>query len=158
MNIGQLLAPERVSRTGEISSKKRVLETLSEMLSTSQPDLSSGEIFDSLISRERLGSTGLGHGVAIPHGRVAGVKNAVAALIKLERGVDFDAPDREPVDLLFALLVPQESTDEHLEILATLARMFADPSTLASLRSADDGDALLDQVRHWDSNGDSAAP
>lgn len=158
MNIAQLLAPERVNRTSEISSKKRVLEVLSEMLASSQPNLSGTEIFDSLIARERLGSTGLGHGVAIPHGRMAGVEHAVAALIKLERGVDYDAPDREPVDLLFALLVPQESTDEHLQILATLARMFADPAALASLRSADHGEALLAEIRRWDSGADKGSP
>jgi PTS system nitrogen regulatory IIA component len=158
MNIAQLLSPDRVSRTSEISSKKRVLEVLSEMLASSQPNLSVTEIFDSLIARERLGSTGLGHGVAIPHGRLAGIEHAVAALVKLERGVDYDAPDREPVDLLFALLVPQESTDEHLQILATLARMFADPATLASLRSADDGEALLSEIQRWDDGTDKDSP
>lgn len=153
MNISELLTPERVVCTGDVTSKKRALEMLSEMLADNQPDLTGGEIFDSLLSRERLGSTGLGHGVAIPHGRVQGIRNAVAAMLKLDRGVDYDSPDREPVDLLFALLVPQESTDEHLQILAALARMFADPPTLARLREADDSTALLARIGHWDDDG-----
>jgi nitrogen PTS system EIIA component len=152
MNIGDLLTPERVVCTHEVSSKKRALEMLSELLASSSAELAVGEIFDSLLSRERLGSTGLGHGVAIPHGRVAGLDMAVAAMLKLDRGVDYDAPDREPVDILFALLVPRESTDEHLQILAALARMFADPPTLARLRVAADSDALLAEVGHWDSD------
>lgn len=153
MNISELLTPERVVCTDEVSSKKRALEMLSEMLAADEPELTGGEIFDSLLSRERLGSTGLGRGVAIPHGRVRGINTAIAAMLKLEHGVDYDAPDREPVDLLFALLVPQESTDEHLQILAALARMFADPPTLARLREARDSGALLLQVSHWETEG-----
>lgn len=151
MNISELLTPERIVCTAEVSSKKRALEMLSELLASSSAELVEGEIFDSLLSRERLGSTGLGHGVAIPHGRVTGIDNAVAAMLKLDRGVDYDAPDREPVDILFALLVPQESTDEHLQILASLARMFADPSTLARLRDAHDSESLLARVGRWES-------
>jgi nitrogen PTS system EIIA component len=153
MNISELLTPERVVCTDEVSSKKRALEMLSEMLAANEPELTGGEIFDSLLSRERLGSTGLGHGVAIPHGRVRGIHTAIAAMLKLEHGVDYDAPDREPVDLLFALLVPKESTDEHLQILAALARMFADPPTLARLREACDSSALLLQVSRWEIEG-----
>jgi nitrogen PTS system EIIA component len=79
-------------------------------------------------------------------------------MLKLDRGVDYDAPDREPVDILFALLVPRESTDEHLQILAALARMFADPPTLARLRVAADSDALLAEVGHWDRATTRARP
>jgi len=83
-------------------------------------------IFDSLIGRERLGSTGLGHGVALPHGRFNQSQRAVGAFVKLKKGVDFDAIDRQPVDLVFGLLVPDHYTDEHLKILAYLAEMFSD--------------------------------
>ncbi|WP_018232433.1 PTS sugar transporter subunit IIA [Thioalkalivibrio thiocyanodenitrificans] len=155
MNISDLLAPDRVVCSNEVSSKKRAIEMLSELLASSSPELAVGEIFDSLLSRERLGSTGLGRGVAIPHGRVSGIDNAVAAMLKLDRGVDYDAPDKEPVDILFALLVPRESTDEHLQILATLAHMFADSTTLAHLRDAEDSDALLSQVSRWKGGGES---
>ncbi|SEQ26994.1 PTS system, nitrogen regulatory IIA component [Ectothiorhodospira magna] len=150
MNIGDLLAPERVTCLPDVSSKKRVLEMLGEMLASHLPRLTQGEIFDSLLARERLGSTGLGHGVAIPHGRLAGADTACAALIKLERGVDYDAPDSEPVDILFALVVPAECTDEHLQILALLARLFSDPETLAQLRSAKGAEDLLALVHQWD--------
>ncbi|MFP4682249.1 MAG: PTS sugar transporter subunit IIA [Ectothiorhodospira sp.] len=149
MNIGDLLAPDRVLCTSEVSSKKRALEMLGEMLSTRLPKLTTGEIFDSLLARERLGSTGLGHGVAIPHGRLEGAGEACAALLKLDRGVDYDAPDNEPVDLLFALVVPADSTDEHLQILAVLARMFSDPETLARLRDAGGHPEILELLRRW---------
>ncbi|AHK78220.1 PTS sugar transporter subunit IIA [Ectothiorhodospira haloalkaliphila] len=150
MNIGDLLAPERVHCQTDVSSKKRALEMLGEMLSNHLPKLTQGEIFDSLLARERLGSTGLGHGVAIPHGRLAGASEACAALLKLEKGVDYDAPDSEPVDILFALVVPADCTDEHLQILALLARMFSDPETLARLRSTSGPSDLLTLVREWD--------
>ncbi|EHQ51368.1 PTS IIA-like nitrogen-regulatory protein PtsN [Ectothiorhodospira sp. PHS-1] len=150
MNIGDLLASERVCCLPDVSSKKRALEMLGDMLSSHLPRLTQGEIFDSLLARERLGSTGLGHGVAIPHGRLAGADEACAALLKLGKGVDYDAPDSEPVDILFALVVPTECTDEHLQILALLARMFSDPETLARLRSAKGPEDLLELVHHWD--------
>jgi nitrogen PTS system EIIA component len=153
MKISDLLTADRVVCIDEVSSKKRTLEMLSELLASSDAELTAGDIFDSLLSRERLGSTGLGHGVAIPHGRVAGIDSAVAAMLKLGYGVDYDAPDREPVDVLFALLVPKASTDEHLQILAALARMFADPPTLARLRVAGDREALLAEVSHWEYEG-----
>ncbi|OOG27820.1 PTS sugar transporter subunit IIA [Thioalkalivibrio denitrificans] len=154
MNISDLLTPASVVCSDEVSSKKRALEMLSEMLAASRSELAAGDIFNSLLSRERLGSTGLGHGVAIPHGRVPGIDTAVAAMLKLSRGVDYDAPDHEPVDILFALLVPQESTDEHLQILAALARRFADPSTLARLRVSEDSEALFAEVSQWNTDAD----
>jgi nitrogen PTS system EIIA component len=158
MNIGDLLAPERVQLVPEVSSKKRALEMLSEMLATSLPNLTQGEIFDSLLSRERLGSTGLGHGVAIPHGRLGVASEARAALLKLNKGVDYDAPDREPVDIVFALIVPAQSTDEHLRILATLARMFSEPDTLARMRGATGTTALLALLRNWDTDPGDQGP
>lgn len=148
MNIGDLLAPERVNLRSDVGSKKKALEVLSELLVTALPSHAQGEVFDSLLARERLGSTGLGHGVAIPHGRLPGLTDAVAAFLRLERGVDYDAPDHEPVDLLFALVVPEKCSDVHLKILAALARMFSDSETLAGLRAAD-GPALLGVVARW---------
>lgn len=155
MNIGDLLAADRVHCTAEVSSKKRALEMLGEMLSNRLPKLTTGEIFDSLLARERLGSTGLGHGVAIPHGRLEGADEACAALLRLDRGVDYDAPDSEPVDILFALVVPSNSSEEHLEILAVLARMFSDPETLAQLRDAGSTREILGLLGQWHTgNGD----
>jgi mannitol/fructose-specific phosphotransferase system IIA component (Ntr-type) len=101
------------------------------------------DIFDSLLNRERLGSTGLGTGVAIPHGRMTGIDAPVGAIITLKNGVDYDAVDHQPVDLLFALVVPEASTDEHLQILATLARMFSDRKLCENLRASQDAEQLL---------------
>ncbi len=149
MNIGELLAPERVQCNGEATSKKRALELLSNMLAGATPRLSQGEIFDSLLGRERLGSTGLGNGIAIPHGRLSGTDEAIAAFMKVEKGIDYDAPDRQPVDLLFALIVPEASTEEHLQILAQLAEMFANETMAKQLRECNTAEALLNRFREW---------
>lgn len=149
MHIGELLTTERILSDAEIGSKKRALEALSELLSQNG-ELSSHDIFDSLLARERLGSTGLGRGVAIPHGRISGLKQTQAAFIKLVGGIDFDAPDQKPVDLLFALLVPEECTDEHLETLSRLAQLFSDPSTVQQLRGTHDSIATLGLLNDWD--------
>ena len=101
MDIIDLIAPGRIVCNSPVASKKRVIETMSELLATGQADLSARPIFDSLIGREKLGSTGLGHGVALPHGRFSQSQTAIGAFIKLEKGVDFDAIDRQPVDLVF---------------------------------------------------------
>lgn len=143
MMIADLLSPERVVLLPSASSKKRVLEALSAQLASAIPNLSEIDIFNSLIARERLGSTGLGNGVAIPHARMAGVEEAIGAVLKLEQGVDYDALDQQPVDLLFALLVPENSTEKHLELLSQLAELFSDAKSLAKLRTAQNADSLL---------------
>ncbi len=137
MDIIDLITPGRIVCNSPVASKKRVIEVLSELLATGQADLNPRPIFDSLIGRERLGSTGLGHGVAI------------GAFIKLEKGVDFDAIDRQPVDLVFGLLVPDHYTDEHLKILQLLAEMFSDQTLCQRLRAADSDPALFAQLRDW---------
>jgi len=152
MQISTLLNPARVACHQDSSSKKRSLELLSQLLSTALPAFSEGELFDSLIGRERLGSTGLGHGVALPHGRIKGLEAPIAAFVTLKNGVDYDAIDQQPVDLMFALLVPEESTDEHLQILARLAAMFSDADLCAALRNSNGGEHCLDLINHWDSD------
>ncbi len=152
MQISVLLSPARVACHQESSSKKRSLELLSHLLSTALPAYSEGELFDSLIGRERLGSTGLGHGVALPHGRINGLETPIAAFVTLQTGVDYDAIDNQPVDLLFALLVPEESTDEHLQILARLAAMFSDAELCTALRNCNSAEQCLDQINHWDAD------
>ncbi len=129
------------------SSKKRALEMLSERLATATHQLTATEIFDRLNARERLGSTGLGHGVAIPHSRTPGIDDAVGAILKLKNGVDFDALDKQPVDFFFALLVPEESREEHLELLSQLAELFSDKTALARIRSTEHADELLNLFR-----------
>lgn len=134
MDIGRLLAEDRVLWHLPARSKKRALEALAEALSHSSANLTPEEIFTSLINRERLGSTGLGSGVALPHGRVSGLKEPVAAFASLEEPIDFGSIDDQPVDLLFALLVPEEEPDAHLALLAALARLFSDPAFTRALR------------------------
>ena len=152
MHISDILQAERIACQQDISSKKRSLELLSALLAETLPDFAGGEIFDSLISRERLGSTGLGKGVALPHGRLNGLKEPIAAMATLKQGTDFDAIDREPVDLLFALLVPEESTEEHLQILAHLAAMFSNQDFCTKLRSCDDSAQCFELVSNWDAH------
>jgi PTS system nitrogen regulatory IIA component len=151
MQISQIVHPARIACQQPGSSKKRSLEVLSQLLADSLPVFTAAEIFNSLVGRERLGSTGLGQGVALPHGRMNGLDRPIAAFLSLSEGVDFDAIDGQPVDLLFALLVPEESTDEHLKILARLAEMFSQPEICTRLRGCNDGDECFKLISNWDS-------
>lgn len=149
INVNDLLDINRISCNSEAASKKRVLEQLSEMMAANDGSINQQDIFDSLISRERLGSTGLGHGVAIPHGRIKSGDKTVAAVMKLKEGIDYDAVDNQPVDLIFALLVPEHSTEEHLQLLAQLAEMLSDSDLVKHLRGAGDSKALYDTLQDW---------
>lgn len=142
MHIRDLITVERVACDASAASKKRALEAASELLGKGVPQIAPGGIFTGLIERERLGSTGLGQGVAIPHARMKGCNQAVGAFIKLAKPVDFDASDRQQVDLLFALLVPEHFTDEHLQILAMLASLFSDKLLCQQLRGASSSDRI----------------
>ena len=121
-----LVSAARVGCHATVSSKKRALEAVSQLMAADIPDLTETEIFDRLIEREKLGSTGLGHGVALPHGRMREVSRAYGALLHLDQAIDFDAIDGQPVDLVFALLVPESATEEHLQLLGALAGLFSD--------------------------------
>lgn len=136
MHIADFITPERVIWKSKVSSKKRALEEVSGLIAGAQPNLAEMEIFDCLLARERLGSTGLGHGVAIPHGRLKSVTHPIGAFAVLDKGVDFDAMDGAPVDLVCALVVPLESTEEHLQILASLAALFSDERLRDGMRHA----------------------
>lgn len=150
MHIQQLITPARVASGIATTSKQRVLEQLSRLLAEDLPTLSADEIFDTFIDRERLGSTGLGHGIAIPHGRMGGLREPVGAFVRLAAAIDFDALDRRPVDLLFALLVPEEATDAHLQLLAQLARMFSDAELSRRLRGGRSSAELYQMLQHWE--------
>jgi PTS system nitrogen regulatory IIA component len=156
MNITDLLMPDRVNCRDDLGSKKRLLEYISELLADSSPELTQNEIFDALINREKLGSTGLGKGVAIPHGRIASLKRPVCAFIKLATPVDFDATDGQPVDLIFTLLVPEDSTEEHLQVLSTIAEIFSNAGISKALRQCDTGSGLLEQLCQWEARRISA--
>jgi nitrogen PTS system EIIA component len=153
MKIVDLLSTERIGCDASASSKKRGLELLSSLLAASAEPLNASAIFNKLVSRERLGSTGLGKGVALPHARVEGSSHPFGALIKLEQGIDFDAFDRQPVDLLFALVVPEHFTEEHLQILARLAEMFSDSQLCTKLRAASTSEAMRALLVDWEHGG-----
>lgn len=149
MEIADLITAEQILCGVTVSSKKKLLETLSDLLSKTNAGLAELEIFNGLVSREKLGSTGLGHGVAIPHGRFKNLSETVAVFVKLNEAVDFDAIDGEPVDLIFALMVPGESTEEHLQLLAALAEMFADAEIRNKLRQAISASEIEVIIKRW---------
>lgn len=143
MQLVDVLAPERIAVDISVSSKKTLLEKAAELLAASPGSAPAREIFDSLCQRERLGSTGLGHGVAIPHGRVDGQQEVSGAMIRLKRPIDFDAPDHEKVDLFFALAVPGQCTDTHLRLLAEMAERLGRQVQREALRDIDEPEELL---------------
>ena len=142
MRISDILTSERIICNVNLSSKKAALETLSGLIASASIQVNEQEVFNSLLSRERLGGTGLGNGIALPHGRLKDGLSTIAAFIKLKQGVDYDALDHQPVDLIFALLVPEHSTEEHLQVLARLAEMFDKPEFLAQLRREESKEAI----------------
>lgn len=146
MKLAQLISQDSVVCNANVSSKKRALEFLAELLAKESSNTDAFDIFQHLTEREKLGSTSLGHGVAIPHARTSGSDRAIGAFIKIEHGIDFDSPDNKPTDLLFALMVPEHYTDEHLEILSGLASCFSDEALCHNLRSSDTSEVLYDRL------------
>lgn len=149
MHLIDLLAPSRVRVGVSVTSKKRLLETLARLLADGHDEAFERQVFDSLCAREKLGSTGLGQGIAIPHGRTAGLSTAIGAVVRLAEPVDFEASDGQPVDLLFALAVPEHFTDQHLQLLSQLAEMFSDSGFTDRLRGAASNDELLALLSDW---------
>ncbi|WP_348675443.1 PTS sugar transporter subunit IIA [uncultured Abyssibacter sp.] len=146
MELADLLAPAQVRTLGSIASKKRALEELSKLLVEVAPDLSATDVLTSLVNREKLGSTALEGGVAIPHGRIRGLDKPAAAFVRLEAGIDYDASDGSTVDLIFGLLVPQEATQTHLEILKAIAERLSDDGFVQAMRNATSDEALYEQI------------
>ncbi len=129
----------------DVSSRKRALEWVGERVAEVHGELDADEIYDALQARERLGSTGLGEGVAIPHCRTK-CTDVIAVFARLEQAVDFDAPDDAAVDLVFALIVPEEETSLHLTVLSQLSQVFSEPQNLTALRHATTAEALRNQL------------
>jgi len=146
--VAKLLPPQNVLPALAASSKKRLFEQVG-LLFENRHGIAKAAVYDSLFDRERLGSTGLGQGVAIPHGRIKGLKEALAAFVRLAQPVPFDAPDGKPVNLVFALLVPEHATEKHLEILSELAQMFSDRELRDALSGAADAAALHQIISAW---------
>jgi PTS system nitrogen regulatory IIA component len=146
--VAKLLPPENVLPELAASSKKRLFEQVG-LVYENRHGIGSALVFESLFARERLGSTGLGQGVAIPHGRIKGLKEAIGVFVRLAQPVPFDAPDGKPVSLAFVLLVPEHATDKHLEILSELAQMFSDRALREALALAPDAAALHQLISTW---------
>lgn len=143
LTIDNILSPELTLCKVAASSKKRVMETIAEQIHGKDSNLDETQIFNNLVARERLGSTGIGQGIAIPHCRLDGLERVIGVLLTLEEGVGFDAIDNQPVDLVFALIVPKEATSEHLELLSQLAEKFNDRQFCESLRDCPSSDSLF---------------
>lgn len=146
MKLDELIQPESVLCNAHARSKKHCLEILSELLIRTVPDISSDDIFEGLIERERLGCTSLSQGVAFPHCRVEGLDSSVGAMIRLSEAVDFDSPDDEPVDLVVGLAVPAEVDAEHQEEVSKIATIFRDPELRSRLREAATSSDLYEEL------------
>ncbi|KEQ19064.1 PTS sugar transporter subunit IIA [Endozoicomonas numazuensis] len=142
MIIENILTPGRTLCGVQGASKKKVLETIAEIISEHVPAINTKDLFNSLINRERLGTTGLGKGIALPHCRSSACQHPTGLLIKLSEPIDFDSVDKQPVDLVFALIVPEENTQEHLNILQALAERFHSEVLLSQMRAAETPQAL----------------
>ena len=141
--IAQLLSIENIVLDLDVTSKKRVFEHAG-LLFENHQGIARSTVFDSLFAREKLGSTGLGLGIAIPHGRIKGLKEATGALLRLRTPVPFDSPDGKPVSLLFVLLVPEHANEQHLQILSELAERFSDRNCREALAKAESAEAVLE--------------
>lgn len=143
MNLSSVIPSSRVAVVGTAQSKKTALETISKTLAEGDQKRQDA-IFDALLGRENLGSTGLGDGVAIPHGRINGITEPMGCLVKLNESVDFEAADGKNVDLLAGLVVPADCTEEHLKVLASVARLFSNADFTTAARQTNDAEALAE--------------
>ncbi|MGE5467721.1 MAG: PTS IIA-like nitrogen regulatory protein PtsN [Ignavibacteria bacterium] len=148
--IAKLLPLENVVVDLDASSKKRVFEQAGLLFENNQ-GIGRSQVYDALFAREKLGSTGLGMGIAIPHGRIKGLKEAKGAFLRLATPVQFDAPDGKPVGLLFVLLVPEAATEHHLQLLSELAQMFSDRGFREQLSASPDAAAIRTLFEQWQS-------
>jgi len=149
--IAQLLPPSNVIIDLDVASKKRVFEQAG-LLFENTVQIARNQVFDSLFAREKLGSTGLGQGVAIPHGRIKGLREAVAALVRMKEAIPFDAPDGQPVNIACILLVPEKATDQHLQILSELAQMFSDKKFRDSILNSKNAEEIHQLITEWTPN------
>jgi len=147
MQLIELLNPELTFCGLEVRSKKNLVSQISKLISQQIPSINADMLFDELIARERLGSTGVGEGVGIPHCRIDHCHHPVGALIKLQAPVDFDAIDNSPVDLVFVLLVPKKATDEHLQLLSQIAELLNQASVRQIFRDSSTDDELFQAAK-----------
>src|ERR1044071_1132573 len=141
MDLGDLITPEGVIASLKAKNKKQALQEMSQR-AAELTKLDARQIFETLLQRERLGSTGVGRGIAIPHGRMPALTRIVSVFARLEEPIDFEALDDEPVDLIFLLLAPEHAGADHLKALARISRLLREPSTIERLRASRDRAAL----------------
>lgn len=146
VNFEDILSADRIELKACAGSRKKALELLGIRLSQTAENVSPQDIVDSLCARERLGSTGIGQGVAIPHARSAAVDHTTGAIITLTDSIDFDAIDGQPVDFLFGLLVPESADDEHLQVLASIAKVLNDKGLIGALRQCGDTQSFCSRI------------
>jgi len=152
--IAKLLPESNVLLDLDVSSKKRVFEQVG-LLFENNHSIARSQVFDSLFAREKLGSTGLGQGIAIPHGRIKNIKDAIGAVVRMKQSIPFDAPDGQNVNLIFVLLVPERATDLHLQILSELAQMFSDKPFRERLLNAEKAADLHKLISEWQPHASS---
>ncbi len=148
-NIAKILPLENVLLNLDVSSKKRAFEQAG-LLFENNCSIARSTVSENLFARERLGSTGLGHGVAVPHGRIKGLKNPIAAFVRLAEAIPFESPDGMPVDLLIFLLMPDNVTQQHLEILSEIAEMLSDDDFREALRAETDASMVYKRIITWE--------
>ena len=141
--LKDILTIDRIHINASISSKKRLLEELAILLSSNSTSLNKDTVSRILTERERLGSTGIGGGIALPHGRLNGINDCIAAIIRLKEPLNFDSPDAQPIILAIGLLVPADASNKHLKILSSLATMFNDTEKRKSILSVEDASNLF---------------
>lgn len=142
MDINDILTLHSTAAVAHSDTKKSTLELISKLAVSHVKALETRQVLSFLVDREKLGSTAVGHGVALPHARIKGIDKPIGVLVTLANPIDFDAPDNEPVDILFGLLIPDEATDEHLDTLGMLAEQLSQPQYRAKLRDATNTDDL----------------
>ena len=146
--IGKTLTASRVALDVDLTSKKRLFEQIGLMFEN-ENQIARAHVFDALFAREKLGSTGLGFQVAIPHGRIKNLRETVAVFVRAKEGIPFDAPDGEPVRLVFAMLVPEHATEQHLNMLSELAQLFSDADLRDALLREKDAAAIHKLLTEW---------
>ena len=155
MPLKDYISEKGVVFAASVSSKKRALELLSESLAKQHPALTKNKVLDALLAREKLGSTGLGKGIAIPHCRLEEIEKIYAAMLKLDTGVEFESTDGRAVNFLFCMVVPENAADEHLQLLSGLAKLLANDQVRQSIEKCDHAKCLCDLL--CDSTGHLAS-
>ncbi len=143
MDIQAIVSLDRTECAVQCNSKKRILEIIADIAAKQNENIDQATVLNSLMARERMGSTGIGNGIALPHGRLPGLEKVIAIVVTSTPAIDFDALDEKPVDIFFALLVTEEQTEGHLQTLATVAGKLSDKETIKAIRRATTSDDIL---------------